>query len=544
MDLNHEITKYVDKLYSAALRKTGDSYAAEELSQEVWLAALQALDKGKEPENLWAWLLAVLSNKYCDRLRRQYNEPVISYDQIPLELPEKPDDTEQSSEMLELIRQELGHLAKMHREVMFRYYLRGENVENIAQALDLPAGTVKSRLNTGRNQVKKGIANMENYAVNSIAPDILYISCSGNIGNNNEPFSLVAHSDVLAQNILILAYAKPVTPTELSKAMGVPSAFLEPVLERLINGELMKRTEGGKVYTDFIIYTDKDRNATLEKQLALAKRDFSVFWEELSEALEKLRAQAYYQRQSLQAKEKLELHFCIKILLNAYIAVRDEITGSMPFSEYPYRKDGGRWFAMGNQYAYGKERKDDEPFMKYGISGEWLTGGIRNYMGAASLELRGYDTVLGGYPQSPMNAEYVKWLYEVHAGIHPTDSGVGSGIPEATGEFVEAGILGREETLVLNIPVLTLEELQAECALAKEYTGRIYTRVRDNMLPVLREGGVKLPAHLKSVPQWQRYMLCGDSIPMAVIHEAMERGLLFADAAHPIPSVMLIVEKQ
>ena len=95
MNRNDELIKYLDKLYLAALQKAGNSHVAEELVQEVCLAAVQAFAKGKEPENLWAWLLAVLSNKYCDLLRRKYNEPIISFEEYSLDIPEQEecDDT-------------------------------------------------------------------------------------------------------------------------------------------------------------------------------------------------------------------------------------------------------------------------------------------------------------------------------------------------------------------------------------------------------------------------------------------------------------------
>ena len=46
---SNDLTAYVDRLYRAALCKTGDAYAAEELAQETFLAALSALSKRKEP---------------------------------------------------------------------------------------------------------------------------------------------------------------------------------------------------------------------------------------------------------------------------------------------------------------------------------------------------------------------------------------------------------------------------------------------------------------------------------------------------------------
>lgn len=396
METKNQLIEYVDRLYHAALAKVGDSHIAEDIVQETFLAALSALSKGKMPDHIWNWLYSIMSNKYCDWLRSKYNKPQISFDDYPFDIPDETLDDD-SEEKLENIRRELGFLAKTHREVMVRFFMHGDSIEQISHDLHIPPGTVKSRLNTGRKHIKEGVSVMENYIKQSYEPDMLRMSCSGSIGLDGEPFSLVDEKDKLTQNVLILAYQKPVTETELAKALGTPAAFIEPIVERMVDGELMKRTDGGKVYTDFIIYTDKDRKATFQQQLDIVAENFDLFWKKTDEALCTLRKQNYYLRQSEHGKSKLELHFGIKLLLNAHIGVRDEVTGTMSYSEYPYRKNGGRWFAMGQQYAPDYDFKKDELFWKYGISGE-ITTEIKNFRDAKSLVLRSYNTVLGRHP--------------------------------------------------------------------------------------------------------------------------------------------------
>ena len=255
MNSYEELTKYVGRLYDAAYRKTCDALQAEELTQETLLAAVQTLSRGFVPDRLWSWLLTVLSNKHNDRLREKYNRSYIYIEDYPLELADESAEMleTEDAERLELIRRELGRLAWLHREVMVRRYIRNESVGQIAEALRIPPGTVKSRLNTGRRQIREGVNTMEHYAKQSYAPDMLCISISGETGPNNEPFSLV-EADLLAQNILIVSYPKPCTISILSQQLGTPAAFLEPIVNRLADGELLRRTDSGKVYTDFIIY--------------------------------------------------------------------------------------------------------------------------------------------------------------------------------------------------------------------------------------------------------------------------------------------------
>ncbi|HIZ56433.1 MAG TPA: RNA polymerase sigma factor [Firmicutes bacterium] len=541
MDTKNDLTGYVDKLYSAALKKAGDPHVAEDLVQETFLAAVQALANGKEPAHLWNWLYTILSNKYYDWLRDKYNKPQISFDSFMLDIPDENELDDDSFAKMEAIRRELGYLTKIHREVMVRFYMHGDTIEKIADCLHIPIGTVKSRLNAGRKHVKERVVDMENYTKQSYDPDTLRIACAGSTGLNEEPFSLVEHTDKLTQNILILAYPKPISETELAKLLGVPAAFVEPVVEKLVNGELMKRTEGGRVYTDFIIYTDSDRKATFKKQLAVVDQHFNLFWDEMEKALAELEKQDYYVRQTPHGKAKLKLHFCIKLLLFAHVSVRDEVTGAMPFSEYPYRKDGGRWIAMGQHFSSGHDYENDAEFWKYSISGE--TGiELKNFRDTKSLQLRTFNTELGSFPNNCLKPDYVQWLYELYRHIPYEESSAGEHILESVDSLIQSGILQKEHTLTLDIPVLTKEEYNAESKLVSGYVQDLSQTIREILLPVFETGYVKLPSHLTNIPKWQQYMYCGCSVPLAVIYKAMEKGLFLTDMTGKIPASILVVE--
>lgn len=542
MEQRDDLSEYVDRLYSAAVRKTCDSQLAEDIAQETFLAAVSQLSRGKHPDNLWAWLLTILSNKYCDWLREKYNRPQISFEEYPFEIADERTADDDSEEKLEAIRRELGYLAKIHREVMIRFYIHGQTVERIAADLQIPAGTVKSRLNIGRRHIRRGVEDMENYTKQSYDPDILHIACSGEVGLNNEPFSLVPDSDRLAQSILITAYQKPVTEAELAKALGAPAAFVEPVVEKLAEGELMKRTDGGRVYTDFILYTDKDRKAPFRKQLSIVDTHFGLFWQETEKGLQELRKMPWYLHQTEHARAKLELHFCIKLLMNARATVRDEVTGRMPYSEYPYRRDGGRWLAMGMQYPAGADREEDTEFWRYSVNGE---AGFRaqNFRDAVYLELRSYDTSLGRFGRSAPASNYTRWFYELWKKIPSEALSVDPHVLQEAEELILQGILKREDTLALDIPVLDRAEYREECRLVSEYQEKAAARVREVLLPVFESGYVRLPGHLKSVPKWQQYMFCGDSVPMAVILKAKEKGLFLSGVDYPVPATLLVYEK-
>lgn len=541
MDKKYDLNEYVERLYCAALKKTGDSYSAEEISQETLLAAVKMLNSGKTPENLWSWLLTVLSNKYCDLLREKYARVYVSFDEYPVDLPAE-DEVDDDDGQLEAVKRELGYLAELHRGVLVRFYFHGEGLEQISRELNIPLGTVKSRLSIGRRLIRERVTKMENYVNQSCEPEMLHIACSGGVGLNKEPFSLVGYSDLLTQNVLIAAYEKPLTVTEIARKLATPSAFIEPILKKLTDGELMKQTEGGKYYTDFIIYTEKDRRATFDKQLECADSNFELFWGETGAALMDLRERGWYKRQSGSAKQKLELHFLVKLLVTGCIIVRDEVTGVMPYEAYPYRKNGGRWLGIGNQYPHDYDFKKNGEYWKYSFSGE-ADCMIKNFRGAKSVDIRGYETDFGNFNERYGSDDFIKWIYELYLGVPYESSEAAERCVTRADTLIEKGVLKRDGGLQPDIPVLSADEYMEEQRLVEAHENKLAADIRTSMIKLFDEGYVKLPPHLKSVPKWQQYMHCGDSVPMAVIFKAMEKKRLFEGVDCPLPAVIMVIDK-
>lgn len=249
-----QATGHMDWLFHQAMALCQNTQDAQELTQETLLAALQA----DEPENPRAWLLTVLRRRHADLLRRKYRLPTVCIDAImELPAPESPDDDEAAQ-----VRREVAYLAGRYREAIVRHYLLGENTSDVADALEIPRGTVLSRLSAGREQMRKGLTHMEDYGRQSYQPERLDVSCNGRPGLHDEPWSLVS-GDLMKQNLLIAAYDAPVTPVELARHLGIPTAYVEQAADALVQGELMRRI-GGKVVTDFLITTPDMRLRGLE----------------------------------------------------------------------------------------------------------------------------------------------------------------------------------------------------------------------------------------------------------------------------------------
>lgn len=537
----HGLAEYAEYLLQAAMHKCDDLADAQDLAQETLLTAMTAIQNGKQINNPKSWLLTVLDHKYYDMLRSKYRKPAVCIDVIG-EI-EDADTSEVDCESAENIRRCLANLTKIYREVMVQRYMYGMSLAEISERLGIPESTVKNRLFIGRKNIRKEFeSNMENYTKQSYEPDELWVCISGQEGLGGEPFSVVGN-DRIAMNLLILSYEKPVTLPELAQAIGISTTFIEPIVERLVKNELMK-TQGGRVYTDFIIYTEADRTANLNIKIELAKKLCGGIWEIINEGLGELSEREYYKLQPYECAVKLQSFFVVRTLQNAVNAVRDEVCGGrLDFEKYPDRPNGGKWFAMGNAYPHGYDHSAS-PYLPYAISGE-ASNIIQDFLGTKQIALCDYDTeVLGKSYQQIDQAQKLKFFYMLHIGKYDLLDMIDRSLLDKTEEFIAHDLLARDEDkkLRLNIPVISMQDRWDIYSLSDKYNNIIAEKFHDEFLKLMKTP-VKLPKHLKSVPKWQQYMRCADSFPMAVVCEARERGTFLKGYGKPAPAIMLCVEK-
>ena len=560
-----ELTELADDLLHIAIGKCDSLEDAQDLVQNTLLEGLLAIRKGTEIEHAKSWLITVLNRKYYDLLREKYRKPLVFYGmeediekamsdfESDLSSPEwdfERDEGELTEE--ENVRRLVAGMTKLYREVLIRHYFHGQGIKEIAEELSLPENTVKSRLRLGRDKLRKDFT-MEKYEKQSYEPENLWISSSGNGGMEDQPYSLVKN-DKIIMNLLILAYDKPVTIPELADAIGISTTYIEPIVERLVNGELMKQT-GDRVYTDFIIYTEQDRLGTFKIQKELATRRCAEIWKYVEDGLDKLREKPYYKRQNVSQAAKLEGFFALHAVYDSVIKVRDEIAGHTPFSEYPYRKDGGRWFAMGNRYPadynYG-----DCPYEMYEISGE-AGAGFKDWPGAKWVALYDYDTseeVLGRSHSAYRFAEsfaqaregVTKLLYAVYREDEHFLSGISQKVFENVELFTKLGFVERtaEGKLQLDVPVLNKEEKKAFYALMEENAVRLKETFCDEYKEMI-QNPVIVPKQIRDdVPGFLRYLNTCCYFPSVLIHEARKKGLFLKGYEKTAPAVLMEIEAE
>lgn len=150
------IAKLVDEhylsLYRYAYRLTGSAADAEDLTQDAFCQAQQKFHQLRDNNKARSWLFSILRNAYLHRLRASKHESVISLEwvgdvaqQVTENLPEV------DPEKLQLA---LNELPEVYRTPIILYYFEEFSYRDIAEQMDLPIGTVMSRLARGKAHLR------------------------------------------------------------------------------------------------------------------------------------------------------------------------------------------------------------------------------------------------------------------------------------------------------------------------------------------------------------------------------------------------------
>ncbi|MDX1617965.1 MAG: sigma-70 family RNA polymerase sigma factor [Balneolaceae bacterium] len=170
-DFEEEIVPHLDALYNFALRLTSDPNDAEDLVQDTIVKAYRFFSSYEKGTNAKAWLFRILKNSYINNYRKKSKQPnQVDYDEVATFYEtiraERTDTSDLENRMFrELIDDDISNaleeLPEDFRTVVLLCDVEGFTYEEIANMLDVPIGTIRSRLHRGRNLLK---AQLMDYA--------------------------------------------------------------------------------------------------------------------------------------------------------------------------------------------------------------------------------------------------------------------------------------------------------------------------------------------------------------------------------------------
>jgi RNA polymerase sigma-70 factor (ECF subfamily) len=163
---DHEFMPHINSMYNFAFRLTMDEDDAKDLVQDTYLKAFRFINSFQQGTNAKAWLFRILKNSFINDYRKKSKEPAkIDYQEVETfynsEEAEADNITpdlrvEALQEMIgDEVANALNALAVDFRTVIILCDIEGFTYEEMAKILDIPIGTVRSRLHRARNLLKE-----------------------------------------------------------------------------------------------------------------------------------------------------------------------------------------------------------------------------------------------------------------------------------------------------------------------------------------------------------------------------------------------------
>jgi RNA polymerase sigma-70 factor (ECF subfamily) len=172
-EFEKEIIPHTSALFNYAMRITGDSDDADDLVQETLMKAFRFFDKFEKGTNSKAWLFRILKNSYINEYRRQVKEPnKVDYEDVQnfyenikaTDVKTQHYEEDAFNNLLDdNVSSAITKLPEDFRTVIILSDIEGYTYEEIADFVDCPVGTVRSRLHRARKML---YAQLYDYAEN------------------------------------------------------------------------------------------------------------------------------------------------------------------------------------------------------------------------------------------------------------------------------------------------------------------------------------------------------------------------------------------
>jgi RNA polymerase sigma-70 factor (ECF subfamily) len=154
------VGRWEDRIRGAAFRFLGSDEEARDVAQETFLKAYRALSRFKREARFSSWLYQIATNLCRDRLRRRRTRATVSLEALeetgPVMVETRPGVQERLLErdLAQAVRRAIQALPEEQREVVILKEYQELTFLEIAQALDVPVSTVKTRLYRGLDQLR------------------------------------------------------------------------------------------------------------------------------------------------------------------------------------------------------------------------------------------------------------------------------------------------------------------------------------------------------------------------------------------------------
>lgn len=161
---------YKDKIYQLCYRMLGNSHEAEDIAQEAFIRAYVNINNYDMDKKFSTWLYRIATNLTIDRIRKKKpdyyldaevtgTEGLTMYSQVAADVA-LPEDQVETMELQQMIQKEILKLPDKYRSVIVLKYIDELSLIEISEILDMPIGTVKTRIHRGREALRKQLRHL------------------------------------------------------------------------------------------------------------------------------------------------------------------------------------------------------------------------------------------------------------------------------------------------------------------------------------------------------------------------------------------------
>ncbi len=277
--MNQEL---LDKLFGFCYARTADSHEAEELCSDIVFALIKTSQSEGEIGELYAFIWRVARNVYADfseKKRKRAERSFAGNQEEELLLVEAPDTVEtlleasftedEDAYQLRRIYRQISFLTKAYRDVMVGFYLDGLSIKEIAAIYGVKETTIKQRLFSARNLIRKeldekgtGKVRMSEKEKKPVAFQKIEFEIWGTgMPTTGDP-RLVCTRE-LSKQVVWLCKNKPRTAKEISEELNLPMMYAEEELDIQVFGEkgnygLLKKLPDGRYINNFVLFDAKE----------------------------------------------------------------------------------------------------------------------------------------------------------------------------------------------------------------------------------------------------------------------------------------------
>lgn len=160
--LDELVSAYGQRLFAYALRLSGDGPLAEDVVQETLLVVWRSAGRFRGQGRVIAWLLGIIHHVALKMLRRQKQTVSDAWvENLPAEVS-TPEERFQTSDRQRQLHEGMSRLSPQHREVLELVFFQKLTLAEVAAVIGCPTGTVKSRLNYARKQLRGELLRISN----------------------------------------------------------------------------------------------------------------------------------------------------------------------------------------------------------------------------------------------------------------------------------------------------------------------------------------------------------------------------------------------